>query len=308
MPSVFEILFDNALYPVGVITEKGHFSYVNPKFIDLLGYSAREFENMHLRAVMHPDDIDKVEQRFKKRLKGIDVPSQYEVRIVSKAGETIPVEFTINLTEFEGSRVSFAFVRDISARKSHEKELETLQKRLKNELCQKESALAAISQKAEQNQEIIDNQKVTLENMNEELVRTNQALSYLLSHMRCEQDNVEKKAHATITTKIMPIIKDLQKSKELTTYLPEINAVAEHLSSLSPKNHQHYDIINLLTEMEVKVAALVKEGKTSKAIAQMMHISVGTVKVHRKNIRKKLNIKHSKTRLSMYLKSAMGND
>ena len=126
--------------------------------------------------------------------------------------------------------------------------------------------------------------------------------------MRSEQDNVEKKAHATITTKIMPIIKDLQKSKKLTTYLPEINAVAEHLSSLSPKNHQHYDIINLLTEMEVKVAALVKEGKTSKAIAQMMHISVETVKVHRKHIRKKLNIKHSKAGLSMYLRSAMGND
>jgi len=43
----------------------------------------------------------------------------------------------------------------------------------------------------------------------------------------------------------------------------------------------------ILTPQEIKVVALIKDGKTSKEIADILNISETTVNFHRKNLRKK---------------------
>ncbi len=45
-----------------------------------------------------------------------------------------------------------------------------------------------------------------------------------------------------------------------------------------------------LTPREFQVASLIKEGKTSKEIAQILGIEKGSIDTHRKNIRKKLGL------------------
>jgi DNA-binding CsgD family transcriptional regulator len=76
--------------------------------------------------------------------------------------------------------------------------------------------------------------------------------------------------------------------KDLTAGLTDGSVVA---TSLSPT--------------ELRIAAMVKNGLSSQAIAGQLHISLHTVKTHRKNIRKKLNIQKSGANLSSYLKSKM---
>ena len=56
-----------------------------------------------------------------------------------------------------------------------------------------------------------------------------------------------------------------------------------------------------LTPAEMQVANLIKLGKRSKEIAEILHLSPGTVNVHRKNIRKKLDIDHQKANLQTLL-------
>ncbi len=51
-----------------------------------------------------------------------------------------------------------------------------------------------------------------------------------------------------------------------------------------------FDIKNLLSKRELDVARLYAEGKSSDYIAENLHISVLTLKQHRRNIYKKLNI------------------
>ncbi|MCO5238671.1 MAG: response regulator transcription factor [Chitinophagaceae bacterium] len=51
--------------------------------------------------------------------------------------------------------------------------------------------------------------------------------------------------------------------------------------------------INLLSQREVEIIDLIKQGHSSKEIAQSLNITLKTVEVHRHNILKKLNLKNT---------------
>ena len=62
-------------------------------------------------------------------------------------------------------------------------------------------------------------------------------------------------------------------------------------------------IANVLSTTEFRVAALIKNGLTTDEIANHMYVSPCTVKSHRRNIRKKLDLNHSNHNLKSFLQS-----
>ena len=56
-----------------------------------------------------------------------------------------------------------------------------------------------------------------------------------------------------------------------------------------------------LTPTEIRVANLVKEGKTTKDIAEIMNLAKKTIDSYRENIRRKLGLKNKKTNLRTHL-------
>ncbi len=178
----------------------------------------------------------------------------------------------------------------------------------KAKLKKRETELKTVSDKLKYREEELVKSRTEIESMNLELVQTNHAMSVLAKNIDGKKAALERKVRTTITTKIMPIIKDLEADEKIKKYWPEINSMAEHLNSITTKSGLHLKIISVFTETEMKVAAMVKNGMTTTKIADLMCISKETVKVHRKNIRKKLKIHNTKHRLSSYLMSVLEND
>jgi DNA-binding NarL/FixJ family response regulator len=102
---------------------------------------------------------------------------------------------------------------------------------------------------------------------------------------------------------VMPVITELQNNKTCQRCLADLEVLKTHLSSLFSDPNEYQDIIMLLSEQEMRVAALIKKGLTNNKIGNMLSISEHTVKTHRRNIRKKLKIQNSNINLRSYLKS-----
>jgi len=282
----FKELFDNTQYAILAIYNDGAaHCYVNRSACEMTGYNFSELMNLGFKDLIHPEEITKIDERFEKQLKGVDLPECYESRIVSKNGEVIPVEVTLIVSQEKNIGLSFAILRDIRKAKHLESETNKNLNMLKEEL---------------------DKNRSGWESLNRELLQTHQAMAVLARNIDIKKVELEEKVNATITSKIMPIVKELQADNRIKRFWPEINSMAEYLNSITTKSELHLKIISVLTETEMKIAAMVKNRMTTKEIASVMFISLETVKAHRKNIRKKLNIHNTKHKLSEYLATVMG--
>ncbi len=97
--------------------------FVNNRICEILGYDKEELYDIYVWDLVHPDDRERVKEIGKNRFQGKEVPNTYEARVISKNGETKTLSFAINSIQFEGERAALAAVRDITEKKTAEKEL-----------------------------------------------------------------------------------------------------------------------------------------------------------------------------------------
>lgn len=190
---------------------------------------------------------------------------------------------------------------------SQDKEKNTiLQRKLKNLKLKNEqlsSILLSTFLELTRSKKEVQQNKSELQKVTRELFETNQALCVLAKNIDNEKVGVEKRILQAVRTKIMPIIKELQKKDHMKKYRPELSVLATYIDNLVEIQPEKYNIITSLTDMEMRIATLIKDGLTSNKIADMLFLSIETVKTHRKNIRKKLSLKYSDANLASYLKS-----
>lgn len=69
--------------------------------------------------------------------------------------------------------------------------------------------------------------------------------------------------------------------------------IKNNISELVLEENKDMPNVNALTEREIQIINLIKEGQSSKEIAAALNISLKTVEVHRHNVLKKLKLKNS---------------
>jgi PAS domain S-box-containing protein len=136
------------------------------------------------------------------------------------------------------------------------------------------------------------------------LEEVNTALRVLLKDREKGKVDVEERILSNVKDLVLPYIDKIKKTSLDNFQMSCMHILESNLEEIvSPFGRKLSSMFLGLTPTEIRVVDLVKEGKTTKEIAEFMNLSPRTVESHRDNIREKLGIKKSKTNLRTYLLS-----
>jgi PAS domain S-box-containing protein len=113
-----------------VVLQEGTFVFVNKAWERLVGYGLDELRDLPLGAALVPEERETVVALYKARLAGKQPPSVYETRLLHKNGHEVEVEISAALFEYRGKPADLAVVRDISDRKTAERERRKLEEQI----------------------------------------------------------------------------------------------------------------------------------------------------------------------------------
>jgi len=136
------------------------------------------------------------------------------------------------------------------------------------------------------------------------LEETNQALKILLERGEEDKKLIEDRIKSNVKELVIPYIEKLQSTGlnvEQQTYLEIVettvrNVFSSFLQKITSKQY-HF------TPKEIQVATLIREGKTTKQIADIMKVTRSAIGLHRHHIRNKLGLGKAKVNLRSYLLS-----
>jgi PAS domain S-box-containing protein len=137
-----------------------------------------------------------------------------------------------------------------------------------------------------------------------ELREVNKALRVLMKQRNEDRSELETKVLANVKELVVPYVDKLKKSRLDTRQMTYLRILQSNLNDIvSPFVHRLSSKYLELTPTEIQVAELVKEGKTTNEIAELLNSSKRTIESHRQGIRIKLGIKNRKANLRSRLSS-----
>lgn len=135
-----------------------------------------------------------------------------------------------------------------------------------------------------------------------ELQDINTALEVLLK--RSEAVKIELEQHLSANTRkvVQPYLRKIAALGLTRQQQAYMDLVQDALSRMVSPLLRHLDGLQVpLTPAEMEVAHLIRQGRRTKEIAELLHLSVNTIVTHRYRIRKKLGLLGKKTNLHVAL-------
>ena len=170
-------------------------------------------------------------------------------------------------------------------------ELANVNRNLREQIIQRKYAWDKLKQKEKE-----------LKNKTIELRETNTALNVLLKRREIDKEEVEEKVVSNVKALIQPYLKKLKKTKLTSTQDVYLNILQSNLGDiLSPFLRNLAVRYSGLTPKEIEVGQLVKEGRNTKEIAELLDTTKRAVEFHRHSLREKLGLKNTKANLRAYL-------
>ncbi|MGD9016160.1 MAG: LuxR C-terminal-related transcriptional regulator [Desulfobacterales bacterium] len=159
------------------------------------------------------------------------------------------------------------------------------------------TALKLTEEALRRSQQRLQSQKMSLQ-------EANIALKVLLKQREEDREELERKVLVNIKELVLPYVEKMKKARLNPRDRTLVDIIDSHLRDvISPFLQKLSNMDILLTPQEIHVAGLVKDGLSSKEIADLLHISVATVQFHRKSLRTKLGLQNRRINLRTYLMS-----
>ena len=97
--------------------------FANQAIARITGYEYIELIDKGLADLVHPEDLERVIERYRLRQRGEPLDQAYEIKMVRKDGLPITVHGSFAISTHEGKVATIGFLRDITERKKGEKAL-----------------------------------------------------------------------------------------------------------------------------------------------------------------------------------------
>lgn len=153
-----------------------------------------------------------------------------------------------------------------------------------------------------QTEEALRESEAQLKQQKVELEEANIALKVLLKQREDDKAEIEQKVIANVKEMVLPYVEKLKRVSLKSKDKRVVEIIDSHLQDIiSPMIQKLTNANIILTPQEIQVASLVKDGKASKEIADILNVAETTVHFHRKNLRKKFGLSNSQTNLRSYL-------
>ena len=295
------------------VDRTGGYIFSNQKVKDILGYDRHDVIGKKPFDFMPPDEAQKVAKIFRKLSKFRQAFSGMENINLHKDGhevvlETSGVPVFDEKGEYQGHR---GIDRDITKRKRAEQDLEQINAELENRIEARTADLIKANRQLKeevgvrkQAEQALRKREKELKNKTIQLQEVNSALKVLLKKRDDDRIELEEKMASNVRELVFPYLAKLNKGK-----LPEkekafVNIIESNLKDIiSPFVRSLTSKYLGFTPTEIQVANLIKQGKTTKDIAELSNLSPRTIEFHRDNIRSKLGIKNKKVNLRTHLLS-----
>jgi PAS domain S-box-containing protein len=275
----------------------------------MLGYLPQEFP-LSLegwKELVHPDDRESAIRNLNLALEG-NLPTfvaEYRIRCKDGAWRWIQDIGRVSERNADGRAArAIGIHTDIHDRKIAEEALFRSNQELEEKVRSRTVSLEELNESLRSEISARRTVEDQLRARTEELAEMNNALRVILRKSREESEENVRKMVASIRQIAFPNLEKLKLACLTGRQAAYLQLLEEGLSEITSSDLSSLSGIQRnLTPSEYQVAALIRQGKSSKQISEIMSLSCRTIESHRKSIRKKLGLKHSKTNLHNYLAS-----
>jgi PAS domain S-box-containing protein len=123
----YSVLVEEASDGVAILQD-GKIVFTNNKGPEIIGYSKDELIGLPFEKLLSGECRQLTKERYERRLQGENIPSTYEVEVVSKTGNRVPIELSATCIHYQGRPADLLIVRDISERKRMEEQRAKLER------------------------------------------------------------------------------------------------------------------------------------------------------------------------------------
>ena len=191
---------------------------------------------------------------------------------------------------------------DIHDLKTAKEDLSRINQELESRVAGRTAALEELNESLRREIDARGRVEAELRARTEELAEINSALRVVLRKNREDSEEGVRKMASGIRKLAWPHLEKLKLAGLRGRQKAHLQLLEEALSEIvSSEPAALAALQEKLTPGEYQVAALIRQGKTSKQLAEIMSLSCRTIESHRKSIRRKLGLQHSRINLRSHL-------